>query len=240
MDIEAWEQELRSFTSKHLVQDEAHDVYHTIRVAEAAKIILDEEGGDPFVVITACYFHDCVSLPKNAPNRQESSKLSAEKCISILKERFSDFPRNLQQSIYHAILAHSFSANIAPETLEAKIVQDADRLDALGAIGLARVFYIAGSMGQELWSEFDPFALRREVNDKEFALDHFQSKLLKLPYGMNTNKGHELAKAKCNYLVEFLEKLSEDIGGNSNDYNEVKEKIWAWKKNEQENCRLHI
>lgn len=229
MDIETWEKELRDVISELLVQDKAHDVYHTIRVAETAKIILREEGGDPFVVITACYFHDCISLPKNDPNRRLSSKLSAEKCISVLKEYFSFFPKELYDSVYHAIHAHSFSANITPETLEAKIVQDADRLDALGAIGLARVFYIAGSMGQALWNELDPFALRREVNDKLFALDHFQSKLLRLPCSMNTAKGRDLANDKCNYLIDFLGTLSEELGGNSPSCYEITGKLLKWR-----------
>ncbi|MCL5424480.1 MAG: phosphohydrolase [Gammaproteobacteria bacterium] len=229
MDIVNWEEELHNLLSKLDTQDEAHDACHTIRVVEAAKTILCEEGGDPFVVITACYFHDCISLPKNDPKRKLSSKLSAEKCIGILKENFNDFPQDFYNNIYHAIHAHSFSANIPPKTLEAKIVQDADRLDALGAIGLARVFYIAGSMGQALWDEFDPFALRREVNDKVFALDHFQTKLLKLPDSMNTTKGKDLAKDKCNYLIDFLENLSTELNRNSLSHHEAQEKLMGWK-----------
>ncbi|MFA9353024.1 hydrolase, partial [Escherichia coli] len=76
------------------------------------------------------------------------------------------------------IEAHSFSAKIAPETLEAKIVQDADRLEALGAIGLARVFAVSGALGVALFDAEDPFARQRGLDDKQYALDHFQTKLL--------------------------------------------------------------
>ncbi|MGK7489577.1 HD domain-containing protein, partial [Salmonella enterica] len=77
-----------------------------------------------------------------------------------------DFPAEKLAGICHAIEAHSFSAKIAPTTPEAKIVQDADRLEALGAIGLARVFAVSGALGVALFDADDPFADRRPLNDK--------------------------------------------------------------------------
>ncbi|MEJ1741482.1 HD domain-containing protein, partial [Escherichia coli] len=85
---------------------------------------------------TACYFHDIVSLAKNHPQRQRSSILAAEETRRLLREEFVQFPAEKIEAVCHAIAAHSFSAQIAPLTTEAKIVQDADRLEALGAIGL--------------------------------------------------------------------------------------------------------
>ncbi len=78
------------------------------------------------------------------------------------------------------IEAHSFSANIETRTLEAKILQDADRLDAIGVIGAARCFYIAGRMGSALYDSNDPMAENRPLDDKNYALDHFRTKLFNL------------------------------------------------------------
>ncbi|HDO7482899.1 TPA: HD domain-containing protein, partial [Escherichia coli] len=79
---------------------------------------------------------------------------------------FVQFPAEKIEAVCHAIAAHSFSAQIAPLTTEAKIVQDADRLEALGAIGLARVFAVSGALGLALFDGEDPFAQHRPLDDK--------------------------------------------------------------------------
>ncbi len=146
------------------------------------------------VILTACYFHDIVSLAKDHPQRQRSSILAAEETRRLLREEFVQFPAEKIEAVCHAIAAHSFSAQIAPLTTEAKIVQDADRLEALGAIGLARVFAVSGALGVALFDGEDPFAQHRPLDDKRYALDHFQTKLLKLPQTMQTARGKQLAQ----------------------------------------------
>ncbi len=96
---------------------------------------------------------------------------------------------------------------------EAKIVQDADRLEALGAIGLARVFAVSGALGVALFDGEDPFAQHRPLDDKRYALDHFQTKLLKLPQTMQTARGKQLAQHNAHFLVEFMAKLSAELAG---------------------------
>ncbi|MNC48712.1 putative hydrolase [compost metagenome] len=168
---------------------------------------------DGLAVLVACYFHDIVSLPKNHPQRGRSSQLAAEKTRTILRDHFPDFPEQHYAAILHAIEAHSFSAGIAPQTLEAKIVQDADRLEALGAIGLARVFAVSGALGVALFDADDPFADRRELDDRAFALDHFQTKLLRLPATMQTAAGQALAQHNADFLIQFMAKLSAELSG---------------------------
>jgi uncharacterized protein len=207
------ETKIVNFLKKEMLenQDAAHDLGHLVRVAEKSKHLHKYEGGNLDVIIIASYFHDIVSLPKNSLIRQFSSTFAAQKTIKILKEHFKEISTDLYGHISDAIRSHSYSSGIKPTTIEAKIIQDADRLDALGAIGLARVFYIAGKLGQRIYSEDDPFAIERSLNDKEYALDHFYTKLLKLPDTINTHEGRNMAKKRVDYLSEYIEKLKEEI-----------------------------
>ena len=212
--------------------DGSHDLGHFQRVWKTARHINREEGeerggrpgendrgglvsgpADPLILLAAAYFHDLVSLPKNHPQRREASRLSAEKTALLLDRDFPDFPREKIPGVQHAILAHSFSAGVKPLTAEARILQDADRMEAIGAIGLARVFYTAGQLSQRLFDGRDPMATGREPDDQRYALDHFQLKLLKLPGLMNTVAGRRMAEANAEYLREFLRKIGAEIAG---------------------------
>lgn len=215
MDLEVWQQEIECWLAKHgNGGDAAHDINHFRRVWRTAQQIAHGQPTDLLVILLACYFHDLISPPKNHPDRSRASQLSAERTLSILRCDFPLLSDERYAAIAHAIAAHSFSAQIAPQTLEAKIVQDADRLEALGAIGLARVFAVSGAMNAALFDADDPFAERRSLDDKAYALDHFQSKLLRLPETMQTSKGRELAQHNANYLVHFMAKLSAELAGN--------------------------
>ncbi|WP_342324715.1 phosphohydrolase [Kosakonia sp. BYX6] len=214
MNLLDWQQRFDRWITQHFNQaDAAHDVSHFRRVWKTAQTLMAGQQVDALVVLTACYFHDIVSFAKNHPQRHQSSTLAAAKTAEILAADFPDFPEDLIAAVRHAIEAHSFSAGIAPQTLEAKIVQDADRLESLGAIGLARVFAVSGSMGGVLFDGEDPFATRRELDDKRFALDHFRCKLLKLPATMQTAKGRELANHNADFLVHYMAKLSAELQG---------------------------
>nr|MCU0650475.1 HD domain-containing protein [Gemmatimonadaceae bacterium] len=116
--------------------DAAHDHCHVWRVVATAERLAAIEGARLDVVRPAAWLHDCVVVPKDAPHRARASRLAADEAVRLLAAwGFGALPLD---EIAHAIAAHSFSAGIAPRTLEARVVQDADRLDALGAIGLAR------------------------------------------------------------------------------------------------------
>ncbi|STF26181.1 putative phosphohydrolase [Escherichia coli] len=100
-----------------------------------------------------------------------------------------------------------------PLTTEAKIVQDADRLEALGAIGLARVFAVSGALGVALFDGEDPFAQHRPLDDKRYALDHFQTKLLKLPQTMQTARGKQLAQHNAHFFSRVYGEAQCRTGG---------------------------
>lgn len=194
-------------------EDKAHDVAHLSRVWQTAQRIMQGSDADPLVVLTSCYFHDVVNLPKNHPQRHLASAQAAEETRRILLAEFPDFPTDKIAAVMHAVHAHSFSAAVTPETLEAKIVQDADRLESLGAIGLARVFYVSGALGRSLFDSQDPLARERPLDDTEWALDHFQKKLLKLPQTMQTIEGRRLAEINADFLVGYMAKLCAELQG---------------------------
>lgn len=215
MTLTEWQQCFDTWIGQHYSQtDAAHDVAHFRRVWRTAQHLMEGLDVDELVILTACYFHDIVSLAKNDPQRSLASRMAAEKTTAILRADFPHFPEERYPAVRHAIEAHSYSAGIAPQTPEAKIVQDADRLEALGAIGLARVFAVAGSLGVALFDSRDPFADGRELNDKRYALDHFRTKLLTLPATMQTEKGRALAQHNADYLVQFMAKISAELQGN--------------------------
>jgi uncharacterized protein len=190
--------------------DGAHDLAHLQRVWHNVRTLHEDEGGDLQVLLAAVLLHDCVAVEKNSPLRAHASRLAAEKAAAVLAAMH--WPSEKIAAVAHAIEAHSFSANISPLTLEAKIVQDADRLDSLGMLGVARTFYIAGRMGSALYDPQDPQAKQRDYDDKRFCLDHFQTKLLHLADGFQTAAGQRLAQIRHQRLKGFMEQLLEEIG----------------------------
>jgi uncharacterized protein len=182
--------------------DGAHDASHLARVWRNAEALLpDHPEANRLVVMAACYLHDLVNLPKNDPARSQASRRSAQ--LARHQLAWIGFPSELLDAVAHAIEAHSFSAAIEATTIEAKIVQDADRLDALGAIGLARVFYVGGQLGRPLAHPIDPLALHRPLDDAAFTLDHFAVKLATLPGMMQTEAGRRLAGKRLALLMDF-------------------------------------
>ncbi|MGV8949939.1 MAG: HD domain-containing protein [Cypionkella sp.] len=189
--------------------DGAHDLGHLRRVWQQAQLIAMDAPCDTQVLLAACFFHDLVNLPKSHPDRARASQLSAEAACHFL--RGDGFPEAKLSGVGHAIAAHSFSANIEPRTPEARVLQDADRLEALGAIGLARMFHVAGAMGGGLFDADDPMALNRPLNDRAFALDHIEVKLLKLVDTMQTAPGRALAAERAEWMLSFRSRLLREI-----------------------------
>jgi uncharacterized protein len=190
--------------------DGAHDLAHLQRVWQNARSLHTQEGGDLEVLLAAVLLHDCVAVEKSSPLRSQASRLAAEKASRVLADMA--WASTKIATVAHAIEAHSFSANIIPTSLEAKILQDADRLDALGMVGVARTFYVAGRLGRALYDPQDPEANERDYDDARFCLDHFQTKLLHLADGFQTTMGQHLAQIRHKHLQDFLDLFKEEIG----------------------------
>jgi len=190
--------------------DPAHDFSHILRVYKNARIIGQEEGADMQVLLLAALLHDVGSEKKHTANQGESEGQSKRAVAAFLESICLE--EAAREKVQYAVEVHRFSKGIVPVTLEARILQDADRLDAIGAIGIARVFLTGGTLGRELYHSSDPFCRAREPDDNNWNLDHFYKKLLKLESGMHTGCGKRLAARRTAVLRRYLQDLEEEIG----------------------------
>jgi uncharacterized protein len=189
--------------------DPAHDWAHIGRVANTAKKLSQGSDVNVSCVLAGVYCHDLINLPKDHPDRKNASTLSAKEAEPFLKE--SGFNTEEITVIQKAIIEHSFSKGLKPSCLEAAIVQDADRLDALGAIGILRCAAVNTQMKSNFYEPMDPLAEMRELDDKKFMLDHYFVKLFKLPELMNTPKAKEIALERVEYMKDFIKVLMTEI-----------------------------
>jgi len=209
--LSGWQPRLIVIATADHHDDGAHDLNHLLRVWQTAQALLATyPEADALVVQAACFLHDLVNLPKDHPERASASQLAAHAARVELTR--CEFPADKLAGVAHAIEAHSFSAAIRPTTIEAKIVQDADRLDALGAVGLARLFYTAGKMNSALAHPRDPLAAQRAPDDRAFALDHIAVKLEKLPATMQTEAGKKLGEQRLALVRTFRDDFVAEWG----------------------------
>lgn len=210
MNLQEFEKQFEAKTAVVTAgEDPAHDLLHFRRVVQTAKELCRREGGKIEVVLPAAWLHDLVNVPKNDPRRAQASRLSAEAALAFLRE--IGYPETHLEEIAHAIEAHSFSAGLRAETLEARIVQDADRLDGLGAIGLARCFATAGLMKRAFYSPEDPFCETRPPDDAHFTVDHFFVKLFKTAETLQTAAGRAEGARRVAIMRRYLRDLGTEI-----------------------------
>ncbi len=189
--------------------DPTHDMDHVQRVVRTAKYIAVNEGGQMDVILPAAWLHDCVNLPKNHPDRKMASRYAADHAVKLLRSLGTS--EDTLQRIWHAIEAHSFSAGIEPQTLEAKIVQDADRMDSLGAIGLARTFAVSGMLGRTLWDSADPLAESRVADDGIYGLDHLYVKLFGIAETLHTDTARKIAGERVDFMKRFADQIKSEV-----------------------------
>lgn len=189
--------------------DGSHDHSHLLRVWNNAKAIQTHEGGNLELLTAAVLLHDCVLVPKDSPQRSHASQLAADKATGILQSL--NWPSEQIDIVANAIRTHSYSAGLTPTSVEGRILQDADRLDAIGFTGIARCFYTAGRMSSQLYHTYDPKASSRPLDDRSFALDHFPQKLLKLADNFTTATGQALATSRAQTLKAFYQGMLAEI-----------------------------
>lgn len=206
---EHFEPKLQAFIANEMEVDLAHDLNHVKRVVNSAKFLANRESADLNIVIPAAYLHDCINLPKTHPDRSKASIHAADKAVKFLAS--IQYPSQYLVPIHEAISAHSYSANINANSLEAKIVQDADRLDAIGAIGIARCLQVSAAFKTPLYHAHDPFCETRTPNDKEFTLDHFYVKLFRICDTLHTDAAKAEGLLRKQYMESFMLQLKSEM-----------------------------
>ncbi|HRQ38501.1 MAG TPA: HD domain-containing protein [Chloroflexota bacterium] len=204
-----WQEKFETFLHTQMMHDSAHDMAHIRRVVHNARRLAQEEEAQLEVVLPAAWLHDCVVIPKNSSQRSNASRIAADTAVTFLRQQM--YPSQYLDGIAQAIAAHSFSARIRPITIEAQVVQDADRIDAIGAIGIARCFAVGGMLARPLYDETDPFCDHHLPDDNKATLDHFYTKLLTLADTMQTNAGRREAHGRTQFMLNYLTQLRQEI-----------------------------
>lgn len=204
-----WERLFREkVVSLNLEHDPAHDLAHFLRVVSTAKKLCLAEKASWEVVVPAAWLHDYVNFPKDDHRCAEASRYSAAAAIEYLAS--AGYAEDYFPRIQNAIEAHSFSAQIDCASLESRIVQDADRLDALGAIGIARLFCVSGLLRSTFYNLDEPFAKTRKLDDRAFAIDHFFVKLFKISETLKTDAGRAEGEKRVAFMKDYLKQLMEE------------------------------
>jgi len=209
MNLHDLEAKCLEFLANTIPADMAHDISHVKRVVNNCSYLTDIEGANLEITLVSAWLHDCVAVAKDSPLRSQGSRLAAAAATDFLSG--IDYPSELIPEVYHAIEAHSYTADISPRTLEAQVVQDADRLDSLGAIGIARCMLVGGHLHRPLFDVEDPFCDFREPDDSRFTIDHFYAKLFKLPDTMQTRAGRDEARRRAALMQDYLDQLRAEI-----------------------------
>jgi uncharacterized protein len=189
--------------------DPGHDLAHISRVMNTCCALGKAEGACLETLLAAAMLHDVVNLPKNHPERLEASRMAAEKSQGML--RAVGFSESEIERIRLVITEHSYSLGRKPSTIESAVLQDADRLDALGAIGIMRAVSCGRQLGASFYDRANFLAEHRALDDKAFTIDHFFTKLFKLPALMNTAAAKAEAERRMAFMKGFLEQLRGEI-----------------------------
>jgi uncharacterized protein len=187
----------------------AHDALHVTRVMASARRIATAEGADVDVCVTAALLHELFNYPKNHPESSRSGDVCAEHATALLHEHGYD--ESFNSRVAYCIRVHSFSRGILPETIEAKVLQDADRLDAIGAIGIARLFATSADMKRPFYAPDDPFCRAREPDDKQWGIDHFYRKLFRICDGLHTATARAIAAERVAFMRAYLAELEREL-----------------------------
>lgn len=181
--------------------DSTHDFDHVLRVYRLAERIGQAEGADMAVLRTATLLHDIARPDQDAGRISDHAAGGARRAREIL----ADGPSEFAEAVAHAIETHRFRVNRPPKTLEAKILYDADKLDAIGAVGIARVFAYGAHRGRRLWAAPDA--------DEHTAMKEFTVKLSKIKGTLLTESARAIAEERHAFMVEFFERMAAEVAG---------------------------
>jgi uncharacterized protein len=190
----------------------AHGFDHVLRVTALAERIAREEGADVAVVRAAALLHDVAAAGPDRENHHRAGAVQAREILLALGQ-----PPERVEAVAHCVRAHRFrKPEEAPETLEAECVFDADKLDAIGAVGVARAFVYGAELGQPLWGPVSPeFKARRETGEPYTAHHEFYRKLIRIRDRLYTATGRRLAADRHRTMVDFFNRLAREVAGDA-------------------------
>ena len=190
----------------------SHDWDHTERVYRLCIHIGQVEGADLEVLAVAAYLHDAGRIYED---ESQGTVCHAEKGAEIAKTLLVNYPLSEQKkrNLVHCIQSHRFRGNRAPETLEARVLFDADKLDSIGAIGIGRAFLFAGEVGAKLHNPEADLHKTRPYTAEDTAYREFKLKLSKIRDRMLTAEGRRMAEARHAFMESFFERLQQEYEG---------------------------
>jgi uncharacterized protein len=200
---------VRAEVRLRMAVDAAHDEGHLLRVA-LWTLRLAGDGVAPRAAVAAALLHDVVNVAKDHPDRRRASELSAGFARELLP-RHGFAPAAIEE-IADAIRDHSFSRGAVPASALGRALQDADRLEALGAVGVFRCVASGVRLGADFFHATDPWAADRPLDDARYSVDHFFTKLLGLPATMLTEGGRREAERRTAVMLDVLRQLGDEIG----------------------------
>ena len=196
---------IKDFSKKYLDRnDPMHDFNHALRVYKLSMLIGRDEGADLDVLAAASFLHD-IGMWKDRKNHEEVS-------IELSDKILEDIKKEKRNKIIDSIRSHRFSKNRKPKLLEAKIIQDADRLDALGAIGITRALVHSGYFKKPLYKPNKKISKIYD-GESETVIDHFYEKLLNIKENLNTEMARKIAEERHKFMEEFLERFFKEWDG---------------------------
>lgn len=207
--------DLQSVHSLYPFADPVHGFDHIERVYRLCKVIGSEEGADMEILLTAALLHDCDgSDPASQKNRAEHHLLSAERAGGIL--RAMDWKEGDIQKVQHCIRAHRFRKSEEPHTIEAKALFDADKLDVIGAIGIARTIGYAVQAGEPIYCKpSEQFLTTGKLSEGEHhsVYHEYLFKLRNVHHTLYTETGRKLALGRHAFLDVFFKQLEDEVNG---------------------------
>jgi uncharacterized protein len=188
----------------------SHDWHHIERVEKLAETLAEKEDADREVVKLAVLLHDIGRGKEDRGEIENHASWGAEKSGEILAEH--SYSKETVEKVKHCIEAHRYSDDIEPETLEAKVLSDADNLDALGASGIARTFCYSGEHGRPV-SDTELFPGEDDSESGETGLNHLTNKILTLKQRMYTDSGRKIAEERHDFVKDFVDQMTEEMKG---------------------------
>ena len=189
--------------------DAIHDFDHVLRVLALAEHLAQKENADLEIVRTATLLHD---VARGHGDRLVSDHAHAG--AEYARELLAEHPPEKVEAVAHAVAAHRFRTGPSPQTLEAQVLHDADKLDAIGAIGVARAFAFGGYEGQRLWADVPPDYQESQATRHEHTPVHeYQIKLSKIKDRLVTQSARKLAEERHTFMVTFFEQLDQEVRG---------------------------